>query len=192
MNRYSLEELVDGLRRRDNRVLRFIYKNYYPVILNLVLNNSGNEDDAKDIFQESLIVVFRNIREKRDFKLESGLKTYMYSIARLLWLEQLRKRQASAKNLKESGPYIEFQEPEPFTKKDMRYSLYQKAFTKLPEDCKTIMQMTSNGASGKEIVAQLGVKSENYVRKRKHYCKEFLIRTIKEDPDYDEEELKDQ
>ena len=35
-----------------------------------------------------------------------------------------------------------------------------------------------------EIAQQLGFRSEGYVRKRRHFCKEYLVNKIKEDPDY--------
>jgi RNA polymerase sigma factor (sigma-70 family) len=186
VSRFSPEEIVDGLRRRDNRVLRYIYKSYFPAIAKLVLSNSGNEDDAKDIFQEALIVVFRNIREKPDFKLGSNPQTYLYSIARLLWLQQLRNSRNSEKNLKENHPFIDFEDPKPFNDQDLKYSLYQKVYRQLPVDCQHIIKMTNEGKSQKEIAEALGFKSENYIKKRKHYCKEFLIKKIKESPDYQE------
>lgn len=185
MNRLSEVELIDGVRRRDNRVLSYIYKNYYAAILNLILTNSGSEDDAKDIFQEAIIVVFRNIREAPDFKLESGFQTYVYSIARLLWLKSLRSKKTNEKKLRESRPYIEFEPPKPFNgEEDIRYSMYQKAFSLMPEDCQTILRMSIDGISQKEIAEKLGFRSENYIKKRKHYCKQFLITKIKEDPQY--------
>ncbi len=184
MNRYTVTEIIDGLRRRDNRVLRFIYKTYYPAVVKLILENSGTEDDAKDIFQESLIVVFKNIREKADFKLESGFQTYIYSIARLLWLKHLRKNRNHEKTLKENHPFIEFEEPKPFREEDIRYALYQRAFIKIPPDCQKILKMSVDGIAQKEIADTLGFKSENYIKKRKHFCKEYLIGKIKEDPEY--------
>jgi RNA polymerase sigma factor (sigma-70 family) len=161
-----------------------MYKSYYPAVLKLILGNNGTEDDAKDIFQEALIAAFRNIREKADFSLESNLQTYIYSIARLLWLQHLRNAKISDRIQKENQPFIEFEEPEPFDEKDMRMSLYQKAFALLPEDCQQIMRLTIDGVSQKDIAAAMGLRSENYIAKRKHYCKEFLIARIKEDPEY--------
>ncbi len=188
MNRYSVIEIIDGLRRRDNRVIRYIYKAYYPSVVKLVLSNSGSEDDAKDIFQEALIVVFRNIREKADFKLESAFQTYLYSIARLLWLKHLRNFRNQDKNLRENHPYIEFEDPKPFDQEDIRYSMYQRAFLKIPPDCQKILKMSVDGVPQKDIADSLGFKSENYIKKRKHFCKEYLIGKIKEDPEYKENE----
>lgn len=183
MSRYSQEEIIDGLRRRDNRILKYVYKHYYSAVLKMILTNSGSEDDAKDIFQEAIIVAFRNIREKKNFKLESSFQTYIYSIARLLWLKNLRNK-SNEDQLKENNPFIEFEEPQPFNEEDLRYSVYQRAFSSMPSDCQEIIKMTNDGIPQKEIAEKLGFKSENYIKKRKHYCKEYLIARIKEDPEF--------
>ena len=185
MNRFSEQEIIDGIRRRDNRVLSYIYKSYYSAILNLVLTNSGSEDDAKDIFQETLIVVFKHIREKDDFSLTSRFQTYLYSIARLLWLKAIRVKKADQKNLNESHPYIDFEPPKPFNDQDIRYTMYQRAFVTIPEDCQQILRLTVDGVSQKEIAEKLGFRSENYIKKRKHFCKQYLINKIKEDPEFE-------
>jgi len=185
VSRYSQEDIINGLRRRDNRILKYIYKHHYTAVLKLILSNSGTEDDAQDIFQEALIVAFKNIRDKEDFELESNFQTYIYSIARLLWLKSLRNK-STEKTMKDNSNYIEFEDPKPFNEEDLRYSVYQRAFAKIPEDCKSIIRMTNDGHSQKEIANELGFKSENYIKKRKHYCKEYLIARIKEDPEFEE------
>jgi RNA polymerase sigma factor (sigma-70 family) len=184
VSRYSQEEIIDGLRRRDTRVLKYIYKHNYTAIHHLVLTNSGTEEDAKDIFQESLMVAFKNIRKKKNFKLESTFQTYIYSIARLLWLKNLRNKNLET-NLKEKHPFIEFEDPKPFNEDDIRNAIYQRAFSELPPDCQEILQMSYTGASQKEIAQKLGFKSDNYISKRKYYCKEYLVSRIKEDPEFD-------
>lgn len=185
MSRYSQEEIIDGIRRRDNRILKYIYKHYYTAIFRFIVTNSGNEDDAKDIFQEAIIIAFHNIRKNTKFKLESSFQTYIYSIARLLWLKSLRNK-SNEEQLKENNPFIEFEEPKPFNDEDLRYSAYQRAYKNLPLDCQHIIRMMNEGVSQKEIAEKLGFKSENYISKRKHYCKEYLIARIKEDPVFQE------
>ena len=63
-------------------------------------------------------------------------------------------------------------------------AIYQRTLLKIPEDCQKILRLTAQDITYKEIARQLGFRSESYVRKRRHFCKEFLINKIKEDPDY--------
>ena len=185
MSEFSVEEIIVGIKSRDNCVLQYIYKSYYPTIHNFILNNSGTSDDAKDIFQEAIIVIYRKISEDKRFLLNSSFKTFLYSVARHLWLKQLRDQKYEERKITDQQKFIELKE-EPFKidNEDLRMSLYQKHFSKLPEDCQKILRLTARDIPQKEIAQALGFKSENYVKKRKHYCKEYLIKMIKEDPRY--------
>ena len=184
MNQYSSNELIHGIRKRDNAVLGYIYKNYFPSILHFVMNNSGTADDAKDVFQEAIIVVFENVRADVDFRLTCELKTYIFSIARIIWIKHLNKLKKNLNKLGEIHEYIDFVEPEPFKEHDFQYSLYQKVFMDLPDDCRKILKLHNEGISHKEIASRLGFKSDNYISKRKHFCKEYLIKLIKDSPEY--------
>lgn len=186
MSRFSQEEIIDGLRRRDNRILNYIYKHYYTPVFHLVLTNKGTEEDARDIFQEAIVVAFKNVRAKKKFKLESNFQTYIYSIARLLWLKNLRNRNIEDK-FRTNHSFIEFEDPKPFNEEDLREALYQRAFGKLPSDCQEILRLSNEGLSQEGIAEKLGFKSQNYISKRKYYCKEYLIKKIKEDPEFDQD-----
>ena len=186
MKRLSENEIIDGLRKRDNRVLQYIYKNSFTPVRQLILSNAGSENDAEDIFQESLIIIFKKLREEENFNLTAAFTTYIYSISRLLWLKHLRevkKIEIDPLN-RDHEERIEFEEPSPVQDKDLRIAIYQRTLLLIPEDCQKILRLTAQDITSKEIARQLGFRSENYVRKRRHFCKEFLINKIKEDPDY--------
>ena len=186
MKRLSDQEILAGLRKRDNRVLQFIYKNNFNPVKQLVLHNAGSENDAEDIFQEALIVIFKKLRDEPGFELSAAFSTYLYSIARLLWLKHLRnikKIEIDPLN-RDMEERIEFEEPLPVQDKDLRMAIYQRTLALIPEDCQKILQLTGQDLTSSEIAEQLGFRSEGYVRKRRHFCKEYLVNKIKEDPDY--------
>ena len=186
MKRLSDEEIVAGLRKRDNRVLQYIYKNTFNPVKQLVLNNAGSENDAEDIFQEALIIVFKKLKEDQKFELTSAFTTYIYSISRLLWLKHLRnikKIEIDPLN-RDLEEKIEFEPPSPVQDQDLRMAIYQRTLLQIPEDCQNILRLTAQDLTSSEIATQLGFRSEGYVRKRRHFCKEYLINRIKEDGDY--------
>ncbi len=185
VSEFSVEEIIEGIRSRDNCVLQHVYKNYYSSIHHFIINNSGSQDDAKDIFQESVIVIYRKVKDQDHFILNSSFKTFIYSIARNLWLKNLRARKYEGKKIQDQQKYVELkEEPFKFSNEDLKMSLYQKYFRLLPEDCQKILQLSVKEIPQKEISQAMGFKSENYVKKRKHDCKEKLIKMIKEDPRY--------
>ncbi len=186
MKRLLDEEIISGLRKRENRVLQYIYKNSFNTVKQLVVNNAGSENDAEDIFQEALIIIFKKIKEDQKFKLTSAFNTYIYSISRLLWLKHLRKiKRIDIDPLnRDHEEKIAFKPPSPVEDKDLRMAIYQRTLFKIPEDCQKILRLTAQDLTGSEIARQLGFRSEGYVRKRRHFCKEYLVNKIKEDPDY--------
>jgi len=186
VKRLSDEEIITGLRKRDNPVLQYIYKNSFIPVKQLVLNNAGSENDAEDIFQEALIIIFNKLREEENFELTSAFSTYIYSISRLLWLKHLRnikKIEIDPLN-RDHEERIEFEPPSPVQDKDLRMAIYQRTLLLIPEDCQKILRLTAQDLTSSEIARQLGFRSEGYVRKRRHFCKEYLVNKIKEDPDY--------
>lgn len=81
------ELIGDILTNNDwkvNSALSIIYKKHYPIILNFVVRNGGDSQDAKDIFQETVIVLFKNIRQGV-FRFESTIGTYLFAVAKNKW-----------------------------------------------------------------------------------------------------------
>jgi RNA polymerase sigma factor (sigma-70 family) len=188
VKRLTDEEIIIGLRKRDNRVLQYIYKNTFNAVKQLVVHNAGSDSDAEDIFQEALIIVFKKLRDEPDFKLTATFTTYIYSISRLIWLKhlkQIKKIEIDPLN-RDMEERIEFEEPLPVEDKDLRMAIYQRTLSKIPVDCQKILRLTAEDITSKEIARQLGFRSEGYVRKRRHFCKEYLINKIKDDADYQE------
>ena len=63
-------------------------------------------------------------------------------------------------------------------------AIYQRTLLLIPEDCQNILRLTAQDLTSSEIARTLGFRSEGYVRKRRHFCKEYMINKIKEDADY--------
>jgi RNA polymerase sigma factor (sigma-70 family) len=81
--------LLDNLKNEDNASFEVLYKFYFPSIDAYITQNFGSTEDAEDIFQEAIIVLLQKVRQ-RDFVLTSSLKTYLFAIAKNIWLKRLR------------------------------------------------------------------------------------------------------
>jgi len=56
-------EIVARIHEGDREVLIDLYKQYEAMISNHVFQNSGNEDDAKDVLQDTLVALWQNVRK---------------------------------------------------------------------------------------------------------------------------------
>ena len=84
------QQLLKGLALNDKKAIESIYRDNYSMVQALVLNNTGTADDARDIFQEAMIVLFEKATSG-SFELNCQLKTYIYSVCRRLWLKKLHQ-----------------------------------------------------------------------------------------------------
>ncbi len=98
--RLSDSKIVDGLKNEDSKTFSYLYKEVYPMVRKFILDNNGNEDDAKDIFQEVLIALIKNIRNP-NFQLKSKISTYIYFITKKRWLYNLRHKRKSTVSFSE-------------------------------------------------------------------------------------------
>ena len=184
---YSDEQILKGVLRHDNLILQYIYKQYYYKINYFIKKNRGNEEDASDIFQEAIIVIYRKLKENDLIFEKSSFAGYLFSVSRFLWLKQLEKRRIEREKLNESLPFQEDLYDDNFIEvvaKNERYGLYQKHFATLSTDCQKLMQLFFEKVPLKEIAKIMGYKGEKYAKTRKYKCKELLIRRIKQDTEF--------
>ena len=101
--------LLQGLARSDKKAIEIIYRENYNMVQSLIINNSGSTDDAKDIFQEAMIVLYEKVRSGT-FELNCLIKTYVYSVSRRLWLKRLQQMNRyvpAIENLQDTVPVEE-------------------------------------------------------------------------------------
>jgi len=185
MTHYTDEAILEGLRKQDRDVIRYVYKEYYPTIKFLIITNSGNETDAEDVFQDAMVIIYRKIIENK-LVLTSSFKTFLYSICRNLWLQRLDRKLFSYEFLEnenltdmQDSIVVEMREAE-----NERYRLFQQHFLRLSEDCKKVLRLFMNKVPLKEIAEIMGFKTEKYAKTRKFMCKEKLKNAIINDPNF--------
>src|SRR5262249_44096155 len=132
--------LLQGLARSDKKAVETIYRSHYNMVQSLIINNSGSADDAKDIFQETMIVLYEKVRAG-GFELNCQIKTYVYSVSRRLWLKRLQQMNRFAPgmdNLDNTVPVEE--EVEQHEKINDEFLAMEKAIGSLGEPCKSLLE----------------------------------------------------
>ena len=176
---------MEGLRNADNSVLKAFYERFLPAIVRLVENNSGGRDDALDVFQDALMVIYKKAKAD-DFKLTSSLSTFLYAVCRNLWMKKLNKKSFSEVSIKDTEVYKDDADMLETMNKLEKYRLFKSKMNELTGNCKEILELFLNGVDMKKIANQLGLSSVAYAKKRKFVCKEQLIGLIRKDPRYGE------
>jgi len=184
MIHYSDEAILEGLRLRSDYIINFIYKEYFPLIRFLVTENGGSGEDAEDVFQDGIIIIYNKI-SLNQLKLSSSFKTYMYSVCRNLWLQKLNKRKAIFDKLTDVEEYIDLPKDmlqEASLEETELHRIIQIHFLSLADDCQKLLRLFTKNIPLREIASMLGYKTEKYAKTRKYLCKEELKKRIASDP----------
>lgn len=177
------EFFLKGIAEGNTAVIEQVYAKYFDSIVKYTLNNSGNIEDAKDLFQYAIMIMYEKLQDT-DFKLRYGLHTYLYSICRNTWLKKLRKKTNKEGSLPANIVLIEedaFEEEIVWREKER---LYREKFSLLGETCQKIMRLFLDGVSMDKIADSLKLSSAAYAKKRKYKCKNKLFQLIKSDHQY--------
>jgi RNA polymerase sigma factor (sigma-70 family) len=179
--KYSDNTIVEGLRNQDDKIINWLYDNYLQSIKKYVLNNSGSVDDVSDVFQDTIIILYKQIIEN-NLDLTTDLKGYFYGIARNVWHSQLRKKQKSTELLFDISDEEEAED----NHYPMLEAIVNRSFPQLKPDQQEILNLFSDGFSYEDIAEKMGLKNETYARRKKYLSKEALIELVKQDPEYQE------
>jgi len=175
-------QLLQGSKADRDTALSAIYKANKAKVCSYILGNNGSEEEAKDIFQETVIAFYENVRNGK-FKGDSSISTYLYSIAKFKWLNQIKK------NTVRTGHH-EKVEVEKFSESPLATLIegehkrnVLEVLAQLGSACKELLiENLYHNASMKEIAVSGAYSSEQIVRNKKYKCLQKLKQLINEQP----------
>lgn len=140
---------------------------FYPGIRKFITANNGSNEDAEDIFQEVLLLLYQKVRQT-DFILTASLKTYAFSIAKNLWYAELRRKGKEVsidETLADADTSIQ--------NESERQKLAEDAFGLLGEKCKQLLILFYyKKMSLAEIARKLEFSNEHVAKNQKYRCLE--------------------
>jgi len=168
-------EVILGILNNSESALKRLYVAYFPMVLQLIINNNGNEDDAKDVYQEAIIVLYNKVKAG-NFELSSKLKTYIYSICRRLWLKRLAQLNRYGGDIRDFEEFLPVDdEVELHNDRDIQFGKMQTALKLLGEPCKTIMEdFYIYNRSMQEICERFGYTNADNAKTQKYKCLQRL------------------
>ncbi len=173
--------LLEGLKQSDGKIIEEIYNLVLPSVIQWVKENNGTETDARDIFQDGLIALFRKLKAG-DFVLTCTLKSYLRIVCRNMWLTKIRNRKNKKLSpLTNIEPVVLDEGMIENIERTDKERIFFKHFDQLDEKCQKIMSLFFNKVSLGQIAEQMG-NSVGYIKKRKFLCKEKLVSAVKADP----------
>jgi RNA polymerase sigma factor (sigma-70 family) len=165
------QELLKGLAMNDKKAVETIYKDNFNMVLSLIINNNGTAQEAKDVFQEAMIVLLEKARSG-SFELNCLIKTYLYSVCRRLWLKKLQQNSRFTNDIESSVEIVnieeDFQEHE---KRDAEFEMMENAIGSLGEPCKSLIEaFYIQKRTMQDIASQFGYTNADNAKNQKYKC----------------------
>lgn len=170
-NNLKEQELIKGLALNEKGAVEAIYKDNFRVIQHLVINNNGSEDDAKDIFQEALIVLYEKAKTGA-FELNCQIKTYLYSVSKRLWLKRLQKNnryELLANGIEETVQVEE--DISVHEKRNDEFGMMAHAMMNIGEPCKSLLEAYYIHKQNMQAIAEaFGYTNADNAKNQKYKC----------------------
>jgi RNA polymerase sigma factor (sigma-70 family) len=167
----SDDQLLAAVKNQDEKALNFIYRSYFPMVQHFITSNSGTEQEAKDIYQEAVIVLYENLQQE-EFVLTCKIKTYLYSVCRRLWLKRLAEKSRYVGKIEDFESFIPFvKEDAEIEERDLQFRVMQQALSQLGEPCRTILEdFFIQGYTMQQITDKMGYTNADNAKNQKYKC----------------------
>lgn len=169
------EQVIRAIKKGDESAIEVLYKKHFRMMAKLIIRNSGTEEEAKDIYQDALIIFWQKV-SSGELVLTSKISTYLYSVCQNLWRKELvRKARKSDKNVEDldSIDEVDYGQEE-------RIKAIRKCVNEMGETCKQVLSLYYfDGLNMQDIADKLGFANANTAKTKKYKCKQELDRIVK-------------
>ena len=176
-------ELLRGAPKERNRALSYLYADHRQRLIGYIRSNTGSLEQAEDLFQETLISFYEQVVSGK-FQAKSAISTYLYSIIRFKWLNELKRKGMKQRHheilksdiVHDPGPLVQL------VNEEQKQGLLE-VIGRLGEGCKQLLiNCFYHNHSMKEIVAIQSFSSEQIARNKKYKCLKKLKELMEASP----------
>ena len=175
-----LKAIAEG---NDDLVLRALYKEELPKVKHYVISNSGKEEEAEDIFQDAVLVLYKQVR-KNKFDPRYDVGAFLYSVARNLWINKAKRDKRQVRL--DEGFQAHVEDEAHFMDEmisEERQRTIDDILDRIGKRCKQLLIYSIfEKLSMKEICEKMGFSTENAAKTRNYKCKQKLIELVKGNP----------
>lgn len=141
------------------------------MVQSLIINNNGTAEDARDTFQEAMIVLFQKARSGT-FELNCQIKTFVYSVCRRIWLKRLQQLNHYSTKIDGFVDTVPVEEDiEEQEKRDEEFQLMEKTIHNLGEPCKSLIEAYYiQKKNMQEIAIEFGYTNADNAKNQKYKC----------------------
>lgn len=166
------KEIFERICKGDEKALELLYQKYYRMMTKMVITNSGTEEEARDVYQDALIVFWQKATAG-NLILTSKMSTYIYSICQNLWRKELDRKKRLSNEEKDTAVILDTESTE-------RERILAKCIDQLGETCKKVLMLYYfEEMSMQDIADKLGFANTDTAKTKKYKCKKKLDELVK-------------
>ena len=177
------KEIIKAINTGNNTlVLNYLYKEILPRIKKMILKNNGTNDDAKDIFQDTVLIFYNQVKLNK-FNEDKHIGGFMYAVARNLWINKAKRANKFVQvNDTEVWEGSESDALDEMISKEKAEAI-EEIMNQIGEECKKLLKYTIyEKMSLKEIAVKMGYSSEGVAKTYNYRCKQKLVSLVKDNP----------
>lgn len=167
--------LIETLRHGNEEALVELFHQNRRPVTSLVVRNQGTEDDAEDVLQETLIILWERIH-RGTFEYRAKLSTFIYATAKRIWLRRLAQQRREIRTA-DGATDMAAEDPTPLEEmeENERILAIQKAMEQIGNPCRELLLLYYwEEQSMEEIAVKLGFANADTVKSKKYQCKKSL------------------
>lgn len=176
-------KIIESIRAGSNdKALSYLYDKPLRKIRKHILRNNGSTEDANDIFQDAVLILFYQIKKDK-YNTEHNLDSFLYAVAKNLWIDKIRReKKMFNKNLSKEQEYSDLDDQLKNLISKEKTHAFKIVFQKLDDKCQQILQYAIfDKLSMNDISAKMGYTNGNVAKSTHYRCKQYLMRLIKAD-----------
>ncbi len=172
-------EQLKAVQNNDKVVMKSLYHANFKRVEAYILKNQGNEEEAKDIYQEAFIALWRNVQlNKFTPENSSSFSAYLYRIAQNKWIDYLRT--CKSKKMYALPDNIELDDKNEISQEENDLlDIIKEKLKELGDNCRTILTKFYYQKQSLREIAQLMNWTEATARNNKYRCIERLRSLVK-------------
>ncbi len=154
----AITQLLHGNVSQRESLFKYLYEEsgWRNWLIQYIFKDNGDIQAAEDVFQETLILFDRNIRENR-FQGGSNLQTYFLGIGKQYWFN--RQRGIKPQPLEQQPEQPHQETPENLYLTTERQNMIHEILEQIGEHCKKVLSLYKLSLSNEEIARELGLSS---------------------------------
>ncbi|HEX8529420.1 MAG TPA: sigma-70 family RNA polymerase sigma factor [Cytophagales bacterium] len=162
-----LGDIYSVAAEANNRAFAFLYRQYLEPFRHFVCNHGGGAEEAKDLFQEGIIVFYKKTKAGEEIGYPT---TFFFSVCKNLWLDRARQKANHDRIARELPPELTSDDLEAALEAERNAALMGLLGT-LGDGCREVLLgFYYERKSMQELAGTMGYASEAVAKNKKANC----------------------